>query len=233
MHEPMPPSARRLGLASGAAVALLCLAYVVVLSVGLATLPSPDRPIQPPWLPVMELLILGIAPAMVTLTVALHAAAPNERKPLGLASVAFSAMCAALTCTVHFAILTLGDHAAFAHPPWTDLVFAFEWPSVVYALDILAWDVFFPLAALGAALTLRGDGRLKVARNLLLASAALSFLGLAGVPLADMRVRNVGILGYAVVYPIAAAVLAIHFHRAGSEKASAGSLPPRRPPANA
>jgi len=28
-----------------------------------------------------------------------------------------------------------------------DTVFAFAWPSVVYALDILAWDVFFALAA--------------------------------------------------------------------------------------
>jgi hypothetical protein len=214
MHDAPPLAARRLGVASGAAVALLCLAYAGVLSIGLLTLPSPDHPIQPPWFTWMEILIIGISPAMVALTVALHARARSDRKPLALASVAFMSMSAAVTCALHFAILTLGGQPEFAGGPWQRLVFSFEWPSVAYALDIVAWDVFFPLAALFAAPTVHGDGLARVARGLLYASAALAFLGLVGVPLADMQVRNVGIVGYAVLFPVAAGVLAVLFHRA-------------------
>jgi hypothetical protein len=165
----------------------------------------------------MEILIIGISPSMVALTVALHAWAPMGRKSLALASVAFMSMSAAVTCTLHFAILSLGSQPAFAGEPWARLVFSFEWPSIAYALDILAWDVFFPLAALFAAATVQGAGLASMVRGLLFASAALAFLGLAGVALANMQVRNIGIIGYAVLFPIAAALLAKLFREAGSD----------------
>ena len=219
MHDALAPSARRLGVASGTAVALLSLAYACVLSVGLLTLPSPDHQIQQPWFFLMEILIIGIAPAMVALTVALHAWAPTGRKSLALASVAFMSMSAVVTCVVHFAILTLGSQPAFSSEPWTRLVFSFEWPSIAYAMDILAWDVFFPLAVLFAATTVHGAGLANVVRGLLFASAALAFAGLAGVPLANLQVRNIGIIGYAVLFPVAAGALAYLFRQAGSESA--------------
>lgn len=203
-------TAARLGLFSGAATALLCAVYVVVLAIGLATLPSPAHPIQPPWFTLMELLILAIAPAMVLLMVALHSEVAVEHKPWAFAAVVFMAMMATVTCSVHFAILTLSRLPAFAAAPWQPWVFSFTWPSVVYSLDILAWDVFFPLSALCAALALPGE---RWIRFLLLASAALAFAGLAGIPFANMQVRNIGIVGYTVLFPTAAAMLAWHFQR--------------------
>jgi predicted Abi (CAAX) family protease len=131
---------------------------------GLMTLPSPDQAIQNPWFTLMEILILAIAPAMVGFTVGLHDWASAERKPLAVLSVIFMSMCPAVTCCVHFAVLTLSRHPAFAGPEWTVLAFSFRWPSVVYALDILAWDLFFPLATLFAALAVHFDpeGRMKM-----------------------------------------------------------------------
>ena len=52
---------------------------------------------------------------------------------------------------------------------------------------------------------------------LLYASAALALLGLVGVPLFDMQIRNIGILGYVVLFPIAAGVMAVLFHRERGE----------------
>jgi hypothetical protein len=213
MHDALTSGERRLGVASGTAVALLCLAYACVLTIGLLTLPSPDHQIQQPWFFLMEILILGIAPAMVALTVALHALAPQGSKSLALVSVVFMSMSAVVTCAVHFAVLTLGRQAAFGSQPWAGLVFSFHWPSIAYALDILAWDVFFPVAVLFAASTVQGSGLASAVRRLLFASAALAFVGLAGVPLADMQIRNIGIIGYAVLFPIAAWLLAILFRR--------------------
>lgn len=220
MSDAIVPTAQRLGVAAGAAVAILCLVYAFVLSVGLLTLPAPGQQIQQPWFTLMEILILAISPAMVVLTVALHAWAPQERKALALASVVFMSMCAVVTCAVHFAILTLSRQSAFSGEAWSRLVFSFQWPSLAYTLDVLAWDVFFPLAALFAAVTVQGSGLPRVTRGLLFASAALAFLGLAGVPLANMQVRNIGVIGYAVLFPIAAAMLASLFRRAGGHSAA-------------
>lgn len=207
-HSIPPASVRHLAFASGAAVSVLCAVYVIVLAIGLVTLPAPDRPIQDPWFTSMELLILLIAPAMVFFAVAVHATVEDARRAFALAGVSFLCMCAGLTSVVHFSVLTLSRHASFASEGWARSVFAFEWPSVVYALDILAWDVFFPFGAGCLALSLAGTPRSRAVQLLLAWSALLSFAGLAGIPLADMQVRNIGIVGYAVVFPVATAIFA-------------------------
>jgi hypothetical protein len=121
----------------------------------------------------------------------------------------FMGMCAAVTCTVHFGILTLSRQPLFAQSEWAPMVFSFQWPSVAYALDIVAWDFFFPIAACFAAASIDGAGLAGAARKLLYVSGrrALAFAGLAGIPLANMQVRNIGIIGYAVLFPVAAALL--------------------------
>jgi len=205
--------ALRLGVAAGASVAALAAAYVVVLGIGFSTLPAPDQPSRDPWFTLMELLILGIAPAMVVLTVALQGRTAGEHRVAATAAVVFMSLCAALTSSVHFSILTLARQPGFQVETWARQVFAFEWPSLAYALDILAWDVFFALGAAFAAAALKGATELVTVRRLLQASALLAFAGLAGVPLADMRVRNIGIVGYAVLFPLAAGLLAWTWRR--------------------
>ena len=97
--------------------------------------------------------------------------------------------------------------------PWLPLLLSFKWPSVAYTLDILAWDVFFALSMLFAAPVFKG-GRLEATvRFLKLVSGVLSLAGLIGVPLANMQVRNIGILGYAVVAPVAFLLLGMLFGR--------------------
>lgn len=214
IHHRREPGALLLGALAGGAVAVLSAAYVVVLAVGLLTLPSPDVQIQPPWFAVLEVLILAIAPAMLALAVAVHAWSPPERKPLALLGVAFFILFAGVTVALHFCILVLSHHPAFSGEPWPSLVFGFRWPSLAYALYILAWDVLFPLGALCLAAAIQGPGALASVRALFVLSAVLAFAGLLGVPLADMQVRNIGILGYAVLFPIGAAVMAGVFHRA-------------------
>jgi len=87
-------------------------------------------------------------------------------------------------------------------------------------VDIPAWDLFFPVAALCAAPVVQGEGLARLARGLLFASAALALAGMAGVPLATMNVRNIGIIGYVVLFPIAAVLLAIVWQRACARSAA-------------
>ena len=80
---------------------------------------------------------------------------------------------------------------------------------MAYTLDILAWDWFFALSVLFAATVFKATRLERTLRYVLLASGVLSLIGLFGVPLAIMHVeywltvRNIGIIGYAVVSPIA------------------------------
>jgi hypothetical protein len=94
------------------------------------------------------------------------------------------------------------------------LFLSFKWPSIAYALDILAWDVFFALSVLSAAPVFSGNHLATSIRALLLASGALALAGLSGVIFGDMQLRNIGVVGYAGVFPVAALLLAILFHRA-------------------
>jgi hypothetical protein len=151
-------TARRRGLLSAATAVILILAYAVTLGVGFASLKSPDQPIGDPTFSILEVLIIVMMSALVALMVAVHAWAPPAAKTVALASVVFMALLAGETMGEHFVILTLSHQAAFAGQSWLPLVLSFKWPSVVYALDILGWDVFFPLSMFFAAPSLTGVG---------------------------------------------------------------------------
>jgi hypothetical protein len=212
-------TARRLGIFSATATFILIFAYAVTLVMGLMSLESPQEPIGNPMFTILEVLIIIMMPAMVALMVAVHAWAPMHAKTLSLTSVVFMGLLAGVTCIVHFSILTLSRQPEFAGQSWLPLVLSFEWPSVVYALDILAWDVFFPLSMLFAAPAFRGSRLAAWIRVLMIASGVLSLAGLSGVVAGDMQLRNIGIVGYVGVFLVVAALLAILFYRATPQEA--------------
>ncbi len=221
-------TARRLGLFSALATAILLVAYAVTLTVGLMTLPSPDQPIRQPLLTILEVLIIVMMPPMVILMVAIHAWAPQEAKTLSLTAMVFMSLLALVTCSVHFAILTLSHQAAFAGQSWLPLFLEFKWPSVVYALDILGWDVFFALSMLFAAPVFAGSRLCRSIRLAMIVSAALALAGLSGVVVGDMRWRNIGIVGYVPVFLVVVVLLAVLFSRAAPEGVADRREPSRR-----
>jgi hypothetical protein len=89
-----------------------------------------------------------------------------------------------------------------------------KWPSVVYALDILGWDIFFPLSILFAAPVFRGRGVCHAIRITMIASALCAFAGLLGAALGNMSLRNIGIVGCLSVFLVVDALLLTLFLRA-------------------
>jgi hypothetical protein len=73
-------TARRLGMSSAVGVVLLSVAYTVTLAAGLLSLQSPDQPVGDPFFPVLEILIILLAPLMVAVMVSVHAWTPPEAK---------------------------------------------------------------------------------------------------------------------------------------------------------
>ena len=208
----MTATARRLGLVSAALVVLLEAAYALTLAIGLASLASPADPIGDPMFTVLELLILAIGPAIVLLLGAVHACAPPAPQAVTRMAVVFGALMAGITCSLHAVIVVARRMPGHAGSPLAD-VLAFRWPSPAYALDILAWDVFFALAVLFAAPAFPGGGLAGWIRRLLVLSGALALAGLGGVVTGNMQVRNIGIVGYVPVFTAAAALLWVYFRR--------------------
>lgn len=193
-------SDERSGAGQGVAFAAFALmvAYAGVTVAGLLALPAPDEPIADPYFTAMEVLILVLAPVLIALMLVIHAWAAPARKSYALAAVVFMAITSAITSVVHFSVLTLSRAPEFAA---YQAMLTFRWPSLAYALDILAWDVFFALAAMCAAMALSGDGLAAWTRRLFMASGAVSAIGLFGVALSDMTVRAIGVVGYALIFP--------------------------------
>jgi hypothetical protein len=221
MSQLISSSARRLGIVSAAATVVLSVAYAVPLTAGLMSLPSPDAPIGEPWFAMMEILIILSMPAMVALMIAIHAWAPPGKEAFAALAVAFMALTTVVTCSVHFVILTVSHRSEFADQSWLPSVLSFRWLSITYALDILAWDVFFAISVLSAAAVFSGGRLARSIRLLLTISGVLALAGLAGVVVDDAHVRNIGIAGYAGVFPVAALLLVIVFHRADTVRATA------------
>ncbi|MCW2812333.1 MAG: hypothetical protein JWP61_2791 [Friedmanniella sp.] len=206
-------SARTVGLVCAVATASLSLLYLVPLLAGLASLPSSSTPIGEPWFSMMEILILVMAPFLLGTMVAVQGWARPADQAYGSLAVVFMALLTVLTCSVHFVILALTRRPEFSALPFGQVFVSFHWLSATYALDVLAWDVFFALSALCAALVFRGGGLVRAIRVALLVSGFVALVGVTGVVLNQVPLRNVGIAGYAGVFPVAAVLLAILFRR--------------------
>jgi len=225
MSQLLSSSARRLGIVSASITVVLSVAYAVPLTAGLMSLPSPDAPIGEPWFAMMEILIILSMPAMVALMIAVHAWAPPGTQVFAAMAIAFMALTTVVTCSVHFVILTVSHRTEFAGQPWLPSVLSFRWLSITYALDILAWDVFFAVAVLSAAAVFAGGRLARSIRLLLIISGVLALAGIAGLILDDAHVRNIGIAGYAGVFPVAALLLVILFRRADTVRAKVDGQP--------
>jgi hypothetical protein len=196
----------------------LSLAYVPAMGAGFVANGNLSAPIRDPYLAVMELLILPLAVTLVVVLAAVHSYARPSGKTFSLAALALGTLAAGITICVHLVLLTVGREASEATLPGYDLLLSWTWPSVIYALDIASWDLCLGSALVLAGLAFSGPGLPTVVRRGLLLSGTLCLAGLLGAALGNMDVRNVGIVGYALVLPVVLLFMARLF-----------SVTPRRP----
>jgi hypothetical protein len=212
-HPDFTAGHRQIGRAAAWAVFLFGLVYAVITGLGFLSLKSPQDPIGDPYVSLMELLIVLLVPFYLISMVAVHAYAPPDAKIYSYTALIFMIVLVGLTSSVHFVILTVGPQIQATGLSWVPLFFSWKWPSVAYTLDILAWDWFFALSLLFAAPVFQSGRLEKIVRILLIVSGVLSLAGLIGVPLANMQIRNIGVIGYAVVAPVAFLLAGIVFGR--------------------
>ncbi|WP_215907133.1 hypothetical protein [Kordia aestuariivivens] len=197
---------------------LLGLVYLFTTFLGFLSLDLPDEPIGDPYFTMMELLSLMIAPLMAINMVAVHYHASTKYKLHSLFALCSMFIMAGITSSVHFVVLTMNHQLEATTMEDLTLLFSFKWPSVVYLLDILAWDWFFSLSFLFAAPIFNNGTIEKTIRALMLISGILSLIGLVGVIFGDMQIRNIGIIGYAFIAPFVFLLIGINFNNIQTNK---------------
>ncbi|MGV9012502.1 MAG: hypothetical protein ACOH13_07910 [Flavobacteriales bacterium] len=197
-------AADRLGSWSATAVFLIGVAYLFTLAIGFA-IHGLDEPIVDPVLAIMEVLTLLSAPLLVVMMAAVHSYASLERKTYSLIAFAFMILASGTTSIVHFVELT-----ALRQLGSSGLV----WPSPVYAMELLAWNLFLGLSLLFAAPVFTGGGPERGVRHVLFICGALCIAGVVGPAVGNMLIQLVGVFGYAGVLPVVCFMLARLFRSA-------------------
>ena len=91
--------------------------YSIASGLGFLSLKSPLDSVGTPFLPIMALLIILMAPLLVVTMVAVHAYAAPEHKVYSVTALAFMILLAGITSSVNFAVLIVSSQADFAGAP--------------------------------------------------------------------------------------------------------------------
>ena len=173
---------RAMGMAGAWTAFVINEAYAVTSGLGYLSVKAPSDPISDPYLSIMSVLIVLMAPFLVITMVAVHAYAAAEYKPYSVAALAFMILLAGVTSTVNFALFAAARQPTPTPALWVSSFISSGWPPLPQALDFFAWDWFFALSMLLAA-PVFGGGRLENAvRALMLLSGVRCILGLAWLP---------------------------------------------------
>jgi hypothetical protein len=150
----------------------------------------------------------------VLLAVVIHACAPEGTKTYSMTALGWMLLVAGFTMTVHLVQLTVVRRIDPSAIHGFQYLFNWHWPSVLYGVDIVAWDIFFALALLFAAPVFHAVGQVAV-RNGLLIAGVMCLVGIIGPAVNHIALRQIGIIGYAIVWPIVCVPLSKAFRQGG------------------
>jgi hypothetical protein len=190
-------SSNAVGRWSSFAVFLVGAAYAVALVIGFTTRGF-SAPIVDPLLAIMETLTLIAALLLVVMMAAIHGRASNGRKTASSIAFAFMILTTGTTSVVHFVELTAMRQLGSA---------GLVWPSLAYAVELLAWDVFLGLSLIFAAFAFEDSGREREMRRGFLVCGALCLFGVVGPAVGNMRLQLVGVFAYGGVLPVVCLLL--------------------------
>jgi hypothetical protein len=202
----------RFGMWCAWSLAALYLGYLTALFAGGVAVGVPTEP----YLAIAEILTLVGAIIQVSLIATIHECAPPRAKPLTLMALGWMMVMAALTAAVHFVQLTVARRIDVAATPGLARVFGWEWPSLLYAVELLAWHLLFGLSLVFAASAFRGRGAEAAVRIGLRTTGFLCIVGLVGPAVGNLNWRMIGAFGYGFVFPVVCVVIGLVFKHAAS-----------------
>jgi hypothetical protein len=167
-----------------------------------------------PYLAIAEALSIIGACILIVLMASIHLCAPENVKIFSLTAFGWILLLAGFTIAVHFVNLTLLRQLEPAKRIEYARFFGWEWPSMLYAVELTAWHLFFGMSLLFAAFVFQGRGPAKIARIALLLTGILCLIGLAGPLIGNLNWRLMGAFGYGFIFPFACIFIALVFKNA-------------------
>jgi len=209
---------RRIGMWSAWSGAAIGAAYIITGLIGFTARPPGPNALNEvdPYLALLEILLSLSAVDLVVLMATVYAYAAPDRKTFALAALAFTIIFAVLTCSMHFASLTVGRQIEPAVWPQLlhQLSFVKQWPTLAMSLDFLAWDFFLGLALVFAAIVFKGEGLAGGVCVTMIVAGSLCLIATLGPATGNLRIQYAGIGGYVFALTVACILLAMLFRQA-------------------
>jgi len=162
-------------------------------------------------LPIMEILTIWSAIAIMQFMVELHKGSSENRKSHSMVALILTACMAGVTITNHFIYMTVLNQMfrVAVMPSWMLLD---GWPSVTKGLECVAWAFFLGMAMLFASSALEDLGN-KVMTWTMRISGILSLTGLIGPIIGNMNYYMLSTVGYSVGFLVFSIEMILYFNR--------------------
>jgi hypothetical protein len=175
--------------------------YLLVTGYGMSSV-GLSEPIVGLTLTIMELITLLTAPLLIVLVSTIYSTEKPEHKVYCNISLCFTVVATGITSAVHFVSLTAMKQTG------AQMII---WPSTLYALELLAWDVFLGLALCFLSAAYVGRGLKRYIRSGLIIAGVLCLTGILGPASGDMRFQFIAVVGYGLIMPVIWLMIAIDF----------------------
>jgi hypothetical protein len=159
-------------------VLVLGLAYFGVLVASLASAGSPS---VEPYQSLISIVTLLTAPCMILLWVVIHQVTPAGKREFSLGSLILIAIFATLTSINRYnALTTVSQAIAMGRTDELEWFLPYGRPSIMLAMEVLAWGFYYGLACLCLAPVFGKGGLERAIFWTLIASGGLSFAAILG-----------------------------------------------------
>ena len=199
------------GLRSAWANFVLFLVYDLIVITGIVI---GQGDLNEPYLSIAEVITLIGAPLLILLMAAIHECTPPNAKIFSLMAVGWMVLLAGTTIIVHFVNLTLWRQISVQQKMDYVRFLGWEWPSMMFAIELVAWHLFFGLSLFFAAFAFKGVGNEKMVKQGLIITGIFCIVGLIGPVLGDLKWRMIGMFGYGILFPILCVYIASVFKNA-------------------
>ncbi len=216
----MTTSVQRLGFWSGMLGVVLGAAYMAALA-GIFISGTGFPPIEP-YQTIISAVSIFSAPVMVFFWVLLHHSARPDRKIFSLSSLAFIIIFATLTSINRYVSLTVVRQSTLmGRTEGLEWFLPYGWPSIMAAIEVLAWGFFLGLGCLLLTPLFQHGARERVIFWVLIATGVLGILSTFGQVIDSAALNLLGILAWGPGLTAAFVLIALWF-RTGRSADSTG-----------
>lgn len=158
-------------------------------------------PVEPFFIIAEILTILG-AIVLVLLMGCIHYRMSGHRRLFTFLGTGWMFVMAGITIMVHMAELTVARQLNTSVRTAFASVYDFEWPSLLYGIEFVAWHIGFGLSVLFASFAFKKVGKENRIRMGLRWVGIFCLAGLIGPATGNLYWRLVGVFGYAILFPV-------------------------------